>query len=68
MRTERLLALARMHAYKDIAIVGEFCGKKNRVLKFGFHKAKLVNEILSSAFSPVFLYSTTRYSSTSDLV
>ena len=51
MRTERLLALARMHTYKDIAIVGEaaareFCGKKNTMLNFGFHKALLVNEIL----------------------
>ena len=41
MKTERLSALAPMHAYKDITIDGEavareFCGKKNRMLNFGF--------------------------------
>ena len=41
MKTERLSALALMHTYKDItidgeAVAGEFCGKKNRMLNFGF--------------------------------
>ena len=41
MKTEQLSVLALMHAYKDITIDGEavareFCGKKNRMLNFGF--------------------------------
>ena len=41
MKTERLAALALMHAYRDIAIdvetlTLEFCAKKNRRLAFEF--------------------------------
>ena len=41
MKTERLAALALMHAYRDIAIdveavILEFCAKKNRRLAFEF--------------------------------
>ena len=42
MKTERLRsALALIHAYKDTtidgeAVVGKFCGKKNRMLNLGF--------------------------------
>ena len=40
VKTERLSALAVMHA-EDLtidgeAVAGEFCGKKNRMLNFGF--------------------------------
>ena len=41
MKTERLAALALMHAYRDIpidveALIREFCAKKNRRLAFEF--------------------------------
>ena len=41
MKTERLAALALMHAYRDMpidveAVIREFCAKKNRRLAFEF--------------------------------
>ena len=39
MKTERLAALALMHAYRGIdveAVIREFCAKKNRRLAFEF--------------------------------
>ena len=41
METERLVALALMHAYRDMpidveAVIREFCAKKNRRLAFEF--------------------------------
>ena len=41
METERLVALALMHAYRDMpidveAVIREFCTKKNRRLAFEF--------------------------------
>ena len=41
MKTERVAALALMHAYRDIpvhvkAVIRDFCAKKNRLLAFKF--------------------------------